>query len=654
MAMPPMGFTPQPTLEEMLLQRLVSQQQLQVQQQPSNPLLNWFSAAAADPMRPINPDGTPVVQAPVRPAPRPIQQVPIPASTPQRPVPPSMGRVQLPQSAPQRPVGAPIDPGLAASLFYKPPAGAPEVPRQQVIDDWVKGYKPPAPPAATTTGEITGIDQGWQRILQIEGGLNSDGTFRVNRSSGAVGPAQMLPSTGPEAARLAGVPWNEQKFRSDRAYNEKLGKAYYNMLVQRYKGDLTTAALAYHSGMGNVESGNIGPAGRDYVAKFGGELGIGGTGANGLVPNFDPSAYNNALGANNEAIAAAMTPFSADVKMAPRPEMPDLLPSPKLDFTKQDEWLGKMKPTAPTKETLSAISRREMFAGLAQGLASTPEDAHWGKVLANVGAGMLAGKMAGNAEGQARMDKFDEQMDRWEALNFANEKDKAQLAYNAAEKEVDAINQHNYKKLAYELEDYNKRNNVTVQNGMLMQSTQTADGMRVTTTPIKSLVLPGLLQNKAQIYMGMGNAQNQALGAQANMVNGVILQGAIQNYQQDKAADPGNMGMPQSLGMVATQVMQSGMGANIFGDDGWTELNKSASEAARKTGAAPGTDLYDETYNTDLAASIILQVQKYPQYMEIIQKQGGLLSSAQEARRARDATTTRSRKVGNERVTERY
>ena len=112
-------------------------------------------------------------------------------------------------------------------------------------------------------------EEAWSRIKRIEGGLGPKGEMRVS-SAGAVGPSQLMPATAPEAAKLAGLPWDEKRYRTDPEYNEALGKAYYLSRVAARKGDYNKAALDYHSGMGNVDKGKIGPAGRDYARKFSG------------------------------------------------------------------------------------------------------------------------------------------------------------------------------------------------------------------------------------------------------------------------------------------------------------------------------------------------------------------------------------------------
>jgi hypothetical protein len=116
-------------------------------------------------------------------------------------------------------------------------------------------------------GSPANLDAAFAQILKQEGGVNPDGTFRISQR-GAVGPSQMLPETGPEAAKMAGLPWDERRFRTDADYNTRLGRAYYASRVQARGGDFAAAALDYHTGMGNVEAGKIGPAGRKYVSDF--------------------------------------------------------------------------------------------------------------------------------------------------------------------------------------------------------------------------------------------------------------------------------------------------------------------------------------------------------------------------------------------------
>ncbi|WP_052119964.1 transglycosylase SLT domain-containing protein [Inquilinus limosus] len=71
--------------------------------------------------------------------------------------------------------------------------------------------------------------------------------------AGAIGIAQVMPATGPEAAQLAGLPWDEQRFRNDPQYNEALGAAYYQAQLGRYGGDPELARAAYNAGPGRTD-----------------------------------------------------------------------------------------------------------------------------------------------------------------------------------------------------------------------------------------------------------------------------------------------------------------------------------------------------------------------------------------------------------------
>lgn len=93
-----------------------------------------------------------------------------------------------------------------------------------------------------------------KRIIPIEsGGRHFDKTGRpLTSSAGAIGIAQVMPGTAPEAAKLAGVPFDDNLYRNDEQYNKSLGRAYYNAQVEKF-GDPVLAAAAYNAGPGNVQ-----------------------------------------------------------------------------------------------------------------------------------------------------------------------------------------------------------------------------------------------------------------------------------------------------------------------------------------------------------------------------------------------------------------
>ncbi len=64
----------------------------------------------------------------------------------------------------------------------------------------------------------------------------------------AVGRFQIMPGTGPEAAKLAGLPWDAKKFEDDQNYHAQLGRAYIDAQVERFNGNVPVIAAAYNMG----------------------------------------------------------------------------------------------------------------------------------------------------------------------------------------------------------------------------------------------------------------------------------------------------------------------------------------------------------------------------------------------------------------------
>jgi soluble lytic murein transglycosylase len=115
-------------------------------------------------------------------------------------------------------------------------------------------------------GEATQGGGDFDRLERLVFGQESGGRqFRQDGSvitspKGAVGIAQVMPSTGPEAAKLAGLPWDETRFRSDSEYNAALGRAYLKEQIRANGGDIAKGLAAYNAGPGRVA---------DLVAKHG-------------------------------------------------------------------------------------------------------------------------------------------------------------------------------------------------------------------------------------------------------------------------------------------------------------------------------------------------------------------------------------------------
>lgn len=95
-------------------------------------------------------------------------------------------------------------------------------------------------------------DRAFNIALKTESGgrqFGSDGK-PLTSPKGAIGIAQVMPTTAPEAAKFAGLPWDENRYRNDATYNEALGRAYFQKQLQDFGGNLAHAYAAYNAGPG--------------------------------------------------------------------------------------------------------------------------------------------------------------------------------------------------------------------------------------------------------------------------------------------------------------------------------------------------------------------------------------------------------------------
>jgi hypothetical protein len=107
------------------------------------------------------------------------------------------------------------------------------------VSEWAKTGQEPADPT----------EPYWGKIVQRE----SRGDQSAVSPAGAIGVAQVMPKTAPEAAKDAGQPFSEGDYRQNAAYNEALGRAYYRKLLKKYDGDARLATAAYNAGPGAVD-----------------------------------------------------------------------------------------------------------------------------------------------------------------------------------------------------------------------------------------------------------------------------------------------------------------------------------------------------------------------------------------------------------------
>lgn len=145
--------------------------------------------------------------------------------------------------APQDDPNAPANDASAAPAAGAPVAEAdsPYAPNLQQI------YDTESPEMLDLIRRVGGQESG--------GGNQFDANGKpLTSSAGAIGAMQVMPDTAPEAARLAGVPFDDNAYRNDPAYNKLIGIAYLSQLLRRYDGDVAKAVAAYNAGPGRVEA----------------------------------------------------------------------------------------------------------------------------------------------------------------------------------------------------------------------------------------------------------------------------------------------------------------------------------------------------------------------------------------------------------------
>ena len=134
-------------------------------------------------------------------------------------------------------------------------ASAPTAPQYREVDGAlieIPGSGPIQAPGRYGATEES--DALFARVIRQESGGQQFGSNGrpLTSPKGAIGIAQVMPKTGPEAAQLAGLPWNPAKFRNDAEYNMALGKAYFEKQLSDF-GDPALATAAYNAGPGRVK-----------------------------------------------------------------------------------------------------------------------------------------------------------------------------------------------------------------------------------------------------------------------------------------------------------------------------------------------------------------------------------------------------------------
>jgi hypothetical protein len=152
--------------------------------------------------------------------------------------------------------GRPIAPGTN----IQSPMGGPQPLQQQPQPNT------PIPPGVDPTSSVMDPNTIFGRMIQRESGGRQFGANGqpLRSRAGAIGIAQVMPRTAPEAARLAGLPFDAQRYRNDPQYNAALGQAYFQEQLRQF-GDPALAVAAYNAGPQRVRSA-LQRGGQNWIA----------------------------------------------------------------------------------------------------------------------------------------------------------------------------------------------------------------------------------------------------------------------------------------------------------------------------------------------------------------------------------------------------
>lgn len=300
--------------------------------------------------------------------------------------------------------------------------------------DLVAGYSPSDAKDRLMHTVKTGIqlpdptEKYWTALTHQESGDNQEAVS----PKGATGVAQVMPSTGPEAAALAGVAWDPVAFKTNAVYNARLGRAYFRKQMEDNGNDPAKALAAYNAGPGALRR-----AGGD-ISKLPAE-----------TQNYVPAIMNRAdQGMQQDLDPPAEVAAAKDALMTPRDRArkaytdalangasPDEAKQSAMQFAKQaPATASQTAPTAPQAAPVAQQPAQHGATGsyeeptFAQGLQSDIEKIYpTDPVTAGMGrsfAGMIQGarKLYNQATGDTAKVKelnADEQKSRdfWEKVD---------------------------------------------------------------------------------------------------------------------------------------------------------------------------------------------------------------------------------------------
>jgi TP901 family phage tail tape measure protein/lambda family phage tail tape measure protein len=230
----------------------------------------------------------------------------------------------------------------------------------------------------------------WPHVIQQESrGRQFDDNGRpLTSSAGAIGIAQLLPSTAPEAAKLAHLPFDPYRLRNDSDYNEALGKAYFEAQLRNFGGDPAKALAAYNAGPGATRAAIdkaaptredflnfLKPETRDYVPSILSAAGVeGGTQIGGIGGLSLPLKLRDPIAAERQQQLSKAQVTEENAQIQRQRELSETLAQTELahlsrlqqakliseeQYTSQVEEINKQRIQVEADATLASITRMQ-------------------------------------------------------------------------------------------------------------------------------------------------------------------------------------------------------------------------------------------------------------------------------------------------------
>jgi hypothetical protein len=430
------------------------------------------------------------------------------------------------------------------------------------------------------------LHRAYQAIIGVEGGTNPDGSFRTS-PKGAVGPGQVMPGTGPEAAKLAGLPWDPVRYRTDKAYNEAIGFAYFKHQVEQNGGDVYKGAAAYNAGPGRLQqalqqsqktgqpwTAFLPQETQNYIPKFMERMGELANNFGAAPPAFNAQPYQNAMTAVDQAAALQSKPFSVAMDYQPLPDRPAPAELQAPDFSAGNAAFEQTRPKNPFDDPKEAvrIQRQQYFKGLGQAMASLSGGEGIGTMLMKMGAGALMGRARGQELVDAKEEQFQEQLQNFNRALAARDDSQAVTSANIMNQNIAQRNQYAEAIWQDNVQQINKFQPQVQGDKLITFQPDPADSNKktMTVTPLGFGIQAEALLKKAEIGLQLGQAEQaagqfayQSQQTAARTALGLTVQMSAQQGNPQAAQE----GFLTEAASRARATVRAGTWRDLFGND---------------------------------------------------------------------------------------